>query len=339
MIPGSNKRFIAIAVLFMVFACVISALCLWQLKEQHLDTPLSLEEDLQYQIEYGSSLSQVLHKLAQQDVISNPYYLLFEARWLNKARLIKAGEYNIKPGTTPRQLLEQFINGKEVQYSMTLIEGWNYRQVFAAIRENPDLTHILESLSTEEVMIKVGLEGTHPEGQFYPDTYYFPKGTTDIEFLIRANRRLQTVLNEEWENKSEPLPYTSPYQALIMASIIEKETAVADERDEIAGVFVRRLNTNMKLQTDPTVIYAIGEKFDGDIRKKDLSIDSPYNTYVYPGLPPTPIAIASRAAIHAALHPKDGKALYFVSMGNGKHYFSETLDEHNRAVRKYILKK
>jgi UPF0755 protein len=188
-------------------------------------------------------------------------------------------------------------------------------------------------------MSAIGYPDIAAEGQFFPDTYHFPAGTTDIEFLRRANQMLLQVLNEEWQQRTANLPYQTSYDALIMASIIEKETGRADEREKIAGVFVLRLKQDMKLQTDPTVIYAMGTAYNGNIRRKDLEIDSPYNTYRYKGLPPTPIALAGREAIYAALHPEDGKALYFVSRGDGSHYFSNTLKEHNKAVAKYQLKK
>ena len=333
----SIKRLLLIIFTFAMFAICVFGYWLWQEKEMHLNTALLNSDDIQYNLKKGSTLKQVLFELTDLGILSNPYYLLFEARQTNKGNLIKAGEYRIQPGTTPRQLLDQFIDGKQVQYSLTLIEGWNYREVFKALKEHEQLVQTLDDLTPEEIMNILDMQGVHPEGQFYPETYHFPKGTTDVDFLKRANLRLQTVLNEEWENRAEDLPYQTPYEALVMASIIEKETGAAEERGMIAGVFVRRLLKDMKLQTDPTVIYAMGEQFDGNIRKKDLSIDSPYNTYVYKGLPPTPIAIAGRAAIHAALHPQDGKALFFVSKGNGLHYFSETLEEHNQAVRKYQL--
>lgn len=188
-------------------------------------------------------------------------------------------------------------------------------------------------------MAKLGYPGLPAEGLFYPDTYHFPRGTTDVAFLRRSHEALLQVLKEEWQSRDEGLPYQSPYEALIMASLIEKETALASERGQIAGVFVRRLQRGMLLQTDPTVIYAMQESFDGNIRRKDLQIDSPYNTYVYAGLPPTPIALVGREAIFAAMQPEEGKTLYFVAKGDGSHHFSETLQEHNRAVAKYQLGK
>ena len=206
-----------------------------------------------------------------------------------------------------------------------------------AIANNSNLTHTLKNLDPEEIMNALQIEGDNPEGQFFPDTYHFQSGTTDIEILKRSHNRLNKILQEEWQQRAENLPYNSPQEALVMASIIEKETGLASERPDIAGVFVRRLQKNMLLQTDPTVIYAMGENFNGNIQRKDLKIDSPYNTYVTPGLPPTPIALAGREAIYAALHPADGNTLFFVSRGDGSHHFSETLEQHNRAVAKYQL--
>jgi len=218
-----------------------------------------------------------------------------------------------------------------------LIEGWNFKQALEAVRGHPMLVQTLpKSMSTEQLMNRLGYSAEYPEGRFFPDTYLFPRGTTDVDFLKRSYERMQKVLAEEWENRSENLPIKTPYEALILASIVEKETGVPEERTQVAGVFVRRLQKGMKLQTDPTVIYGMGDKYKGNIRKKDLTTDTPYNTYTRPGLTPTPICLPGRAAINAALHPADGKSLYFVATGNGGHTFSETLQEHNKAVAKYL---
>jgi UPF0755 protein len=197
----------------------------------------------------------------------------------------------------------------------------------------------LEGVAYEQIMPRLGLAGIHPEGRFYPDTYHFPKGTTDAEFLLRAYHRMEDFLQQAWQRREQNLPFKSPYEALILASIVEKETAIPSERGKIAGVFVRRLQRGMRLQTDPTVIYGMGDAFDGDIRRRDLSADTPYNTYVHAGLTPTPIALPSGESIEAALHPQAGDALYFVATGDGGHHFSATLEAHNEAVRKYQLKR
>ena len=255
------------------------------------------------------------------------------------AAQLKIGEYTIQPGTTPIQLLDILVEGKVKQYSLTIPEGLNFSQILSLIEQD---THIIQTLGPtkpEQIMAEIGYSGYFPEGRIFPDTYHFPAGTRDVDFIKRAVEMQHSVLEEEWNRKEEGLPYDSPYQALIMASIIEKETGVPEERGKIAGVFVRRLRMNMKLQTDPTVIYAMADSYQGNIRRKDLSIDSPYNTYRYRGLPPTPIASAGREALYAALHPEPGKALYFVAKGDGSHHFSETLAEHNSAVARYQLKR
>ena len=285
----------------------------------------------------GMSFSSIASMLVQQGWVNHSYYLTLEARWNKKSRLVKAGEYAIEPGTTQLALLDQLIAGKVVQYSLTIPEGRNFREIVALVREHTSLIHTLQDYETDHIVQNMPYLQTGPEGQFYPDTYHFPRGTTDMEFFERAYQMMQKVLAEEWEQRAADLPYNNAYEALIMASIIEKETAEPSERDQIAGVFVRRLRQGMRLQTDPTVIYALGTAYDGNIRKQDLYVDSPYNTYVYSGLPPTPIASPGRDAIRAALQPAAGEELYFVARGDGTHQFSVTLDEHNRAVRRYQL--
>ncbi len=307
--------------------------------QQFTHTPLANTVINTITISPGSTFTSINRQLHELGLVTNKRYMRMLAKETGLATRLQAGEYQITPGLTPEQLLQHLASGQVTQYSLTLVEGWNMREVMAAIKQDPILVKTLDYEQPGKVAVLLGLEQQNPEGLFFPDTYAFPRGTTDIDFLKRANQRLQSVLQEEWDTRAQNLPYKSPYEALIMASIVEKETGLASERGTIAGVFVRRLHMNMKLQTDPTVIYAMGQQFDGNIRKKDLSIDSPHNTYRYRGLPPTPIALAGREAIHAALQPEDGKSLYFVSRGDGSHYFSETLQEHNRAVAKYQLKK
>ena len=231
------------------------------------------------------------------------------------------------------------VVGDVISHRFTLVEGWTFRQVLAAIGENETLRHTLEGLPEKEIMRRLEYPGERAEGRFLADTYQFPRDSTDLALLARAYDAMQTFLQAQWRNREPGLPLKDPYEALILASIVEKETAVAAERPQIAGVFVRRLQKGMKLQTDPTVIYGIGEKFDGNIRRRDLTRDTPYNTYTRNGLPPTPICMPGRAAIEAVLHPAPGKTLYFVAKGDGTHYFSATLEEHTRAVRKYQLRK
>jgi len=309
--------------------------------QQQLDSAINIETGtaISYTIKPGVNLKIIGEDLAQQGILEHPYHLILEGRLQGSESRLKAGEYLLHSGTTQRQLLEQFEAGKVVQHSLALIEGWSYKQIISAVSNNVVLIKTLADTDSKTVMSALDYPDVQPEGRFFPDTYHFPSGMTDVEFLQRAYEKMVDVLADEWQQKAEGLPYKNADEALIMASIIEKETAVASERAAIAGVFVRRLQKGMKLQTDPTVIYAMGENYNGNIRRKDLKTDSPYNTYVYAGLPPTPIALPGVEAIHAALHPEQGDTLYFVAKGDGSHYFSKTLKEHNRAVTKYQLGK
>lgn len=251
---------------------------------------------------------------------------------------LQVGEYQITPGMTARELIGGLVSGKAYFHKLTLIEGWTFEQMMRTVAAEPKLKRTLSDNSAATLMQALGRVGEHPEGRFYPDTYHFASDMTDVDFLRRAYDRMTTVLAEEWLQKGADIAVQSPYEALVLASIVEKETGQAQERPQIAGVFSRRLKTGMLLQTDPTVIYGMGSAFDGNIRRADLLRDTPYNTYTRAGLPPTPICMPGRAAIHAALHPASGDALYFVSRGDGSHQFSATIEEHNQAVRKYQLK-
>lgn len=328
--------FVALLLLVVVLAAV--GYWLWQDYQRFRTTPLHISgEGFNYQVKPGTSLNAVANDLKAKGILRQPLYLRALAKDLGVSNKIKAGEYLIAAGTTPEMLLTTFVRGKVIEYSLTLIEGWTFKQSLQAVRGHPMLVQTLPAdLSTEQVMQRLGYAGEYPEGRFFPDTYLFPRGTTDVDFLRRAYESMQTILAEEWANRSENLPVNTPYDALILASIIEKETGVPEERQQVAGVFVRRLQKGMLLQTDPTVIYGMGESYKGNIRKKDLQTDTPYNTYTRAGLTPTPICLPGRAAIHAALHPADGTALYFVASGNGGHTFSDTLQEHNKAVAKYL---
>ena len=307
--------------------------------KQFINTPLNIKSSMQLDVTAGRSVKSIAAELANKGIISQPYYLVWYARHNNLAKRIQAGEYAIKNAVTPAQLLGILVNGKVKQYSFTIIEGWNVSQILAAIRKNNNIKHQLGTVSAENLMATLGqATDLHAEGWLFPDTYYFVRGESDINILRRAHKAMQANLQQAWDNREKGLPYKTPYEALIMASIIEKETGRGDERQQIAGVFVRRLRKGMKLQTDPTVIYGIGESYDGNIRRRDLRKDTAYNTYTRKGLPPTPIAMPGRAAIEAALHPAKGKALYFVAKGDGSHVFSSTLQQHNEAVIKYQLK-
>jgi peptidoglycan lytic transglycosylase G len=323
--------------IILLLAAGFSGGWLWMDLGRTLDTPLDLAgTTLHYTVRPGMTVYRIAHDLAAADILQHPHYLIWMAHWQDKATRIQAGEYAIKPGMTPRMFLAMLVEGRALQYALTLIEGWTFNEVMAAIAAHPKLTHTLTGLKRGEIMQRLGIE-SDPEGLIFPDTYYFIPGTTDIEILRRAYQRMTKILERAWAARDPELPYKTPYEALTMASLIEKETAVAAERPHIAGVFIRRLQQGMRLQTDPTVIYALGDQFNGDLRHRDLELDHPYNTYRYPGLTPTPIAMPGKAAILAALHPTQDDALYFVSKGDGTHHFSATLEEHNSAIVRYQL--
>ena len=306
-----------------------------------LTSPMNLTETQMYEFVSGSSASRLVKDLKQKNIIDKPLYFSLWSRLTGKARKLKVGEYKLSPGMTPVDLLQDMEAARVQQYSITLVEGRTFWQLMSQIHESPHLKHELRGLSDAEIMKAIGHEGEHPEGRFYPDTYHFPKGISDIEFLKRAYDVLENRLAAAWEQRDVGLPFKTPYEALIMASIVEKETALADERSRIAGVFINRLRKNMRLQTDPTVIYGLGPAFDGDIRFRDLKRDTPYNTYTRRGLPPSPIAMVGQAALDAVMHPDATPYLYFVARGDasGSHVFSETLEEHEKAVDLYQRKR
>jgi UPF0755 protein len=325
------------ASLVILLAGVLAATWLVRDVQKQLHAPMTVSARTTLLVQPGTSLTAVSRQLAANGWLSRAWYLSLAGRWQGVATQIKAGEYAIEPGMTPLQLLDNLVQGKVIQYSLTIPEGLTFSQIMQLVETHPELRHTLPDSRPDTVMRAIGETGQSPEGRFYPDTYHFPRGTTDVQFLRRAYQTMAEVLAHEWQGRDTGLPYKKPYDALIMASIIEKETAIPAERGRIAGVFVRRLQRGMRLQTDPTVIYALGEHYDGNIHKRDLSLNSPYNTYLHAGLPPTPIAAPGRESISAALHPDPGNELYFVARGDGSHHFSSTLQEHNRAVAKYQL--
>lgn len=307
--------------------------------QRFVESPLNLPETgYTIEIEPGMSLAHVARRLHDAGVLDKPYYLTLLGRISGQASRIQTGEFFIAAGATPVDLMQELTTGTVVQYPVTIIEGWTFAQLRDYLATRTHLEHTLDDLDDSAVMTRLGRPDMHPEGRFLPDTYHFPKGTEDIEVLRRALLAMESRLQLAWKGRSEDLPLDTSYEALILASIVEKETAVPDERPRIAGVFIRRLRKGMRLQTDPTVIYGMGESYDGNIRRRDLLRDTPYNTYTRSGLPPTPIALPSGESIDAVLHPAAGNALYFVSRGDGSHVFSATLEEHNRAVRRYQLK-
>jgi UPF0755 protein len=322
----------------ILVACLLLVAGAWTEYNRFNKTPLALPQDpLILDVPRGTSLRALSEELTHRGILAHPYFFLALAHASGNASRIKAGEYELSGAMTPPQLLALLISGRVVQRAFTLVEGWTFDQLLTAIANDSRLSKGLEQLSGKEVMAALGAPDLHPEGRFFPETYHFTKGATDLDLLRRAFQTMEQVLAEEWEKRSADLALKTPDEALILASIVEKETGLASERPAIAGVFLRRLRMDMKLQTDPTVIYGMGKAFDGDLRRSDLQADTPYNTYVHHGLPPTPIAMPGREAIHAVLHPEDGDSLYFVAKGDGSHEFSATLTEHNQAVRRYQL--
>ncbi len=330
------RKFITLSMAGVLVA--IAVLVFKLLNFQHGSVHLPEEQRI-FQIEPGSNIKAIAQDLTRLEIIDDPWLFILLAKLKDVETRVRAGEYLIEAGQTPDDLLETFTTGKSIQYGFTIIEGWSFRQMMDALAADPVIVHSLQGKDDAEIMRAIGYPDQHPEGMFFPDTYRFPKGTTDADFLKRAYEVMQQHLEREWLQREPDLPLNSSYEALILASIIEKETGAGFERPLIAGVFTERLRRNMRLQTDPTIIYGLGSGFDGDIRFRDLKKDTPYNTYLHAGLTPTPIALPGLDSIRAALHPEPTKALYFVSKGDGTHHFSETLEEHNAAVARYQLKR
>lgn len=288
-----------------------------------------------FAITQGSGVAGAAQQMASAGVPVNTFLFGMLARVTGKASQIKAGSYELKPDTTPRRLLTQLVRGEFAQESLTIIEGWTFRQMRQAVDTAPNLKHETLRLSDQDLLAKIAPQYKAPEGLFFPDTYLFAKGASDLSVYRQAHEMMMKRLQAAWDKRDPGLPYTDPYQALIMASLVEKETGQKSERAMIAGVFVNRLKTGMLLQTDPTVIYGMGDKYDGKIRKKDLETDTPYNTYTRAGLPPTPIALPGVQSLAAATAPARTEALYFVSRNDGTSHFSVNLTEHNKAVNQY----
>jgi len=333
----ANKWYLFLLVIITLVAA--KAFNTYTQYQEFLVAPLDIkQESIEYTVKPGVTMRHIASELAELGLLEEPTFLVVRARMRKQAQSIKVGEYAIARGTFPDQLLDLFVKGKVKQYSLTLIEGWTFRDVMNAVNQHENIHHTLIGKTPQQIMQAIGIEGESPEGQFFPETYRFPNNTSDVKFLKRAYRHMQRFLDNEWQTKMPGLPIKTPYEALILASIIEKETALASEYQQIAGVFTRRLQKRMRLQTDPTVIYGLGDAYTGNIKRKHLRQDNPYNTYTRAGLPPTPIAMPGAEAIKAALHPAAGNTLYFVSKGDGSHYFSKNLKEHNEAVIRYQLK-
>ena len=300
-----------------------------------VEQPMRLPATLDLSIEPGTLPRAVAQAVAKAGVDIQPDLLYAWFRISGQGRLIKAGSYELEPGLTPHRLLAKLTRGEEALRAVTLVEGWTFRQFRAALAREDQMKPETRALADDAIMTLVGRPGVHPEGRFYPDTYTYSKGTSDVAVLKRALRAMDKHLAATWEQRSPATAAKSPEQALILASIVEKETGKAADRAHVAAVFNNRLRVGMPLQTDPTVIYGMGSAFDGNLRRKDLLTDTPWNTYTRPGFPPTPISMPGKASLLAAVHPSDSKALYFVARGDGSSQFSETLDAHNRAVNKF----
>lgn len=302
-----------------------------------LDEPVHLAAPMRFKVAPGARFSRVAAQLAVQGVIARPRAWVLYARLRNLAPAVKAGEYEIQPGITPRELLSKMVNGQVLLHSFTIVDGWTVRELLEALRRNPDIKVTLAD-KAPDLMEKLGFSGVAAEGQFLPETYRFIAGTTDVELLRQAHAALAKELEVDWASRDPGSPLQSPQELLIMASIVEKESGLPEEVKIIAGLYLHRLSIGMRLQADPTVIYGMGDRYDGDIKTVDLRTDGPYNSYTRAGLPPTPIALAGAAAIRATAHPEKTDAIYFVASpkGDGSHVFSATLQEHNAAVASYV---
>ncbi|WP_434609608.1 endolytic transglycosylase MltG [Pseudomonas sp. R1-7] len=333
-----RRKFLLLLETGLVLAGLLLGASAWKIHSA-LQQPLNITQEELLDVPNGTTPTGTLNRLEADGLIQDAFWLRVYWRFNLAGQPLHSGEYRMVPGMTMEGLIGVWKRGEVVQYSVTLVEGWNFRQVRAALAKDEKLQQTLTGLSDSQVMDRLGHSGVFPEGRFFPDTYRFVRGTTDADLLRKAYDRLDDVLAKEWAQRAADVPYNQPYQALIMASLIEKETGVPRERGEIAGVFVRRLRLGMLLQTDPTVIYGLGERYTGKLTRAHLKEPNPYNTYLVPGLPPTPIAMVGREAIHAALNPADGNSLYFVARGDGSHVFSDDLETHNNAVREYQLKR
>ena len=340
MARGPVIRKLLLAMLALALLAGLAFLALRALDERRMAQPTGERTAAQVVvIEPGTSLRGVAAALAAAGLLEHPQSFTRVALRRGVAQRLQAGEYSVAAGATGNELLRMLVEGRILLHSLTLVEGWSFRQAMAAVQSHAAVTTQLADADPAAVAAALGLEQSHPEGMLFPDTYRFPRGTSDVALLRQAHARLETELAAAWEARQPGLPLKDAYEALILATIIEKETGAPEERPLIAGVFINRLRRGMRLQTDPTVIYGLGDEFDGNLRGGDTRRDTPYNTYTRAGLPPTPIALAGRAAIDAALNPEPTDALYFVAtgLGDGRHRFARTYDEHKANVARYIL--
>ena len=328
------KRFLLNCFLTLILLAAWAAGVFYLQYQKALNAPLVAEGDGIITVKRGDTLASLNHELVQRGVIHSDWVLPVYARLNPQAANIKAGDYRIDASASLPSLMNDITNGKVVVYNITVVEGKTFKDLRASLVQTAGIEHTLNDKTDAQIATLLGIDGS-PEGWFMPETYQFHRGSSDLELLKRMYGEMQRTLEQEWPNRADGLPLANPYQALILASIIEKETGVASERPQIAGVFVRRLQKDMLLQTDPSVIYGAAD-YHGDLTRKHLQTDTPYNTYINKGLPPTPIALPGKASIEAALHPADGDSLYFVADGKGGHTFSATYEEHQQAVARYL---
>lgn len=330
-------RLITVLLVVLALAVLGAAAAGWW-AWQELDRPGPAAEAVVVDVAAGVPLAKIARRLEERGVLRHAWLFEWYGRATGLAGQMRAGEYRFPPDSTPREVMERLVRGQVMLHSLTIVEGWTFAQMRAAVAAHPALTSTLENLDGKAIMARLGQPDMAPEGWFLPETYSFPRGTSDLRLMELAHEAMQEALDAAWASRQDDLPLASSYQALILASIIEKETALPEERGRIAGVFSRRLERGMRLQTDPTVLYGLGPDFEGRLRRVHLRADTPYNTYTRHGLPPTPIALPGRASLAAATQPEEGETLYFVATGepDGSHHFSVTLTEHNRAVQRYL---
>lgn len=328
------RRLIVLALGGALLVAAVASAFLWNQWRGFEHRPMGNAGPVLLQLEAGTGFGEMVGALEHLGLTRRDW------RWRLFGRLarpvIKAGEYRLPPGTTVGELIERVTSGDVLRHRFTIVEGWTFSQLRRALAGDTRLRKVAVELDGEALMGRLGCERCAPEGRFLPETYFFARGSTDLELLQRAHAAMAETLDTVWRGRDRSLPIDSPYELLILASLIERETRIAAERERVAGVFVRRLNRGMRLQTDPTVAYGLGEDWSGRLRRVHLRTDHPWNTYTRHGLPPTPIALPGRASLRAAAHPAEGSALYFVARGDGSHYFSDTLAEHNRAVDRFI---
>ncbi len=321
--------------LLAIVVCILLSSVTWIIWHFFREPITIVDKPASFFVAKGQSMAELAFDLYQRRIIKNPYYFLLRAKWQGQLKQIKAGEYIIYPGTTSAALLRKLVRGEVVMHKITFVEGWTFRQYLENLKSNPSLTHTLANQSSEQIMSSLGHPGQNPEGMFYPSTYLFAYGVKDSKILQMAYDLMQTKLQQAWEKRVPDLALKSPYEALILASVVEKETAQKDERPLVAGVFMRRLEQNIRLQSDVTVAYGMGDNLTRPLLRSDLRFDSPYNTFLHNGLPPTPIAMPSESSLEAAMHPSQGRMIYFMGRGDGTHVFSTDWQAHQAAVSQY----